>query len=183
MTWSTVTNPGQIFGDLPHTPGRFYDSRVNTTVGTVAMAANTLYGVPFYVPNGSTYTGLVAEVTTTVAAATIRMGIYQDSQGAPSTLILDAGTVSAVTTGGKTIAISQYLPAGWFWLAAVSNTIPNVRCIATTNALPTLGFSSGTDTSFHVGYSVAFSFAALPNPFTGGGALMASHAPRLMLGL
>lgn len=180
--WNTTSNPGQVFGDIPHIAGRFYDSRVNTTVGTIALAANTLYGVPFYVPQGNTYTALACEITTTQANSTVRMGIYNDGGGVPSTLVLDAGTVSAITTGGKTISISQYLPAGWYWLAAVSNTIPNVRAIVTTNALPSLGFSSGTDTVFHVGYSGAFTFGALPTPFTTG-ALMASHAIRLMLGL
>jgi len=59
---------------------------------------------------------------TTVAGATIRMGIYNsDSSGFPGTLLIDAGTVDAsTTTGYKSIAVNVTLPTGRFWIAGVS---------------------------------------------------------------
>lgn len=179
-----ITNPlGTTFGDLPHASGRFYDSRIQSAFTTVALSANTLYGVPFYVPNTTTYTAIVVEVTTLAGGKSVRLGIYNDSNGTPGTLVLDAGTVSAATTGGKTITISQQLTTGWYWLAAVSDGTPSLRALSQSNALPSLGFTSGTDVTNHVGWSVSFTFAALPSPFTGGGALLTTAPPRILLGV
>jgi hypothetical protein len=53
----------------------------------------------------------------------VRLGIYNNSAGAPSTVVLDAGTVSA--TAASTfyqITIDQQLDQGWYWLAANTQT-------------------------------------------------------------
>lgn len=183
MTWSAPTVIGQLFGDVPHVSGRFYDSRMHSTLTTLTTAANTLYAVPFYVPRTVTYTSITIEVTTLASGKSIRMGIYTDSSGVPNTLVLDAGTISTTTTGAKTITISQSLSAGWYWLAGVGDGTPGVRAASQTTALGSMGFTSGTDTTYHVGFSVAFTYAALPTPFTGGGTLMTTAAPRFMLGV
>jgi len=68
------------------------------------------------------------------------LGIYADTQGKPSTLLLDAGTVSATVAGTVyAVTISQSLSAGIYWLAA------NSQLAATTNTFYT---SSGGSTSF-----------------------------------
>lgn len=182
MSWNVPTPTGSVFGDIPHVTGRFYDSRINSTTTTFTTAANTLYAVPFYVPVAVTYTSITIEVTTLAGGKSLRLGIYTDSTGVPNTLVVDAGTVSAATTGAKTITISQALSAGWYWLAMVGDGTPGVRALSQSSALGSMGFTSGTDTTYHVGFSVAFTYAALPTPFTGGGTLMTTAAPRLMLG-
>ena len=180
--WKISESLGIMRGATPHASGRYYDSRLSTGYTTLAISANTLYAIPFLVPKTQTYTVISLEVTTLAAAKSIRMGIYTDTNGAPDALVLDAGTVSVATTGSKTISISQSLSAGWYWLVVVSDGTPTVRATSQT-AIGMLGFTSGTDTTIHVGFSVAFTYAALPNPFTGGGALMTGTAPRLMLGV
>jgi len=163
-----------------HVAGRFYTNFVETQTGTQAVSANTLYGIPFFVPTPTTYTTIAIEVSTAVAG-NCRLGIYNDSAGAPGSLVLDAGTVSTGTTGLKTIAISQLLNPGWYWLAAVFDAAPTVRAASQTNALRMLGHTSGTDTTAHVGVSVAFTYAALPTPFTGGSVLATIAMPRVMV--
>jgi hypothetical protein len=56
------------------------------------------------------------------SGAVIRLGIYSPSSstGLPSTLVLDAGTVDATSTGYKQITISQSLNAGHYYLCALS---------------------------------------------------------------
>jgi len=183
MTWETRNQLGTVYGDLPHVSGRFYDSRIQSAFTTFTLTVNTLYAVPFYVPVATTYTTLAVEVTTLSVGKSVRLGIYNDSTGVPGSLVLDAGTISTTTTGAKTITISQLLAAGWYWLAAVcDSSVPVLRALSQTNALPAMGYTSGTDTTNHVGFSVAFTFAALPSTFTGGGAVMTTAAPRIMLG-
>lgn len=184
MTWDVTAPIGITLGSLPHVSGRFYDSRIHTTLTTFTVTVNVLYGMPFYVPTTTTYTAISIEVTTLSVGNHCRLGIYNDSTGAPGGLVLDAGTILTTTTGGKSIVISQSLSAGWYWLALVSDSsVPVLRAYSQTNALAALGYTSGTDTTNHVGVSVAFTYAALPNPFTAGSALMTTAAPRVMLGV
>ena len=57
--------------------------------------------------------------------STVRLGIYNETNGLPSTVLLDAGTVSA--TAASTIyeiTISQSLNPGFYWLAVVQQSAP-----------------------------------------------------------
>jgi hypothetical protein len=55
--------------------------------------------------------------------AAVRLGIYANSNGKPTTVVLDAGTVSC-TAASTTyeITINQTLAEGWYWLAFNSQT-------------------------------------------------------------
>jgi len=169
---------------LPHAAGLYYGSQLGVGgLTTVAHTLNTLFGCPFFVPVITTYTSIVCEVTT-LSAGNLRMGIYRDSTSAPGTpgaLVLDAGVVSTGTTGAKSITISQSLDPGWYWLASVSDASATLRAYTAANSLHWLGFTSATDTNVHIGRSVAFTYAALPDPFTGGSALVTGNFPRVML--
>jgi hypothetical protein len=168
---------------LPLSTGRYYSNPATNALTTLTLSTNTLYAIPILLPELHTATSINIEVTTQSAGNNLRMGIYADLSGVPDTLLLDAGTVSLTGTGNKAITISQSMPMNWYWLALVANGAAAVRALSQTNAMPMLGFSSGTDTTFHVGWSVAFTYAALPSTFTGGGALMSGAAPRLLLGI
>ena len=91
------------------------------TVGTLAQTCFT----PIYVP--ACTVDRIAITTQTVAALankTCRLGIYNNTNGAPSTVLLDAGTVSATASNTVyEITISQALTAGWYWLAANMQTV------------------------------------------------------------
>lgn len=88
---------------------------------TSTQTANRLYFVPFVVPKTQTYTKIIIAVGTS-NAGNARLGIYNDTDGVPSTLVVDGGTVSTGTTGEKTVTISQSLTAGVYWLACVFDT-------------------------------------------------------------
>ena len=91
------------------------------TVGTLSQTCFT----PIYVP--ACTVDRIAITTQTVAALankTCRLGIYNNTNGAPSTVLLDAGTVSATASNTVyEITISQALTAGWYWLAANMQTV------------------------------------------------------------
>ena len=168
----------------PHVSGRFYDSIIATgATTTLVLSVNTLYGVYFTVPKRATYVVLQLEVSSAAAAGKLlRLGIYNDSDGVPGSLVLDGGTVLADATGSRSVVISQVLNPGGYWLAVVSDGTPTVRANNLTSGAHWHGFTSGTDVTVHMGWSVAFTFAALPTPFTAGGALMTVSAPKIQIG-
>jgi hypothetical protein len=75
---------------------------------------------------GSTFSG----------TATVRLGVYNNSGGKPSTVKFDAGTVSCTASSNTfTITISETLDAGWYWLAHCTQ-----GAAATNNFVSSTGF-------------------------------------------
>lgn len=163
--------------------GRLYTSSLATGATTTLAATNDiLYACPIIISSAITITSIGIEVTT-FAAGNVRVGIYTNTAGMPDALLVDSGALSTGTSNGfKSAVISQSLTLGLYWIAGVFSATPTVRAITTVNSLHHLGFSSGTDTAVHTGVSVAFSYAALPNPFTGGAALHTGNFPRFLIG-
>jgi len=185
--WTRYRQEGYALVHPKHISGRYYQTSLGVgALTTTALAANTLYATPIFIPALNTYTGIALEITV-ASAGNFRFGIYNDGGGVPTSLVVDAGTLAHTLTGSKESAISQALPPGWYWLALVASTTPTVRTVAVAPSLPWLGYTSGTDPASggtsrnYVGWSVAFTYAALPNPFTAGGALMTTAVARLML--
>lgn len=81
-----------------------------------------MYYMPLWVPKALTADRIAVKVETSGSAgAVLRLGIYAASPTTrkPDSLVLDAGTVDATSTGQKEITISQALTAGLYWLACV----------------------------------------------------------------
>jgi len=101
----------------------YYKSPIFTS--TASSAASTSYGhfVPFYVHETTTFDRIAVQVTTGVAASTIKLAVYDsNADGRPSALVVDAGTVSGATSGFKAATISQTLSAGLYWLVGIPST-------------------------------------------------------------
>jgi hypothetical protein len=89
------------------------------------MTVNTTSFSPFYVPVSTTFDRIAIRTESTFSgSAVVRLGIYNnDSNDRPSTVLLDAGTVApAAASTNYEITINQTLSAGWYWLAANSQT-------------------------------------------------------------
>lgn len=157
------------------TLNQWYTAPVTGTALTVGTpVANTMYALPFVVAKTTTIDQMAINVTTAGAASTPRVGIYADNGNMyPGALIVDAGTQAAGTTGIKTYVtgLPVTLDPGLYWLVYLTNaTAPAIRTFAVASLLPVLGFSSALGTAPNLGWSVAFTFAALPATFTAGGA-------------
>lgn len=105
-------------GAVPLHSGFLYGSPAEQIVDNPATQ-NMLSAVPVVVPNACVANSLGVMVGTPAAANVFRLGIYADNVGVPGALILDAGTVSAATSGFKQLAIAQALAPGVYWLAGV----------------------------------------------------------------
>lgn len=147
--------------------GRYYTSLGYYSSTDGSIASGNLICTPFMVPTSVTLTAIGVNVTTVGVNA--RLGIYNFVNGLPTTLVLDAGTVSVATSGEKEIAISQLLPAGMYALgiifsATTSVSIVDADCSGVTNYF--IGSSNGLMGSTTCGVAMSTSFGALPATFT-----------------
>lgn len=114
----TTNIPAQVYP--PFVSGSYYRSDIPAASATANL--NTLYLLPFYVGKTTTFDRIACYVTTFSTGGDNRLGIYKDTNGTPSTLILDAGTVAVTAVGLYEITVSLTLTPGWYWLAACAQT-------------------------------------------------------------
>ena len=119
---------------------------VTATTTTATMATNTTYYTPIFI-SGSFSLDRISLLTSATfsGTASVRLGIYADTAGKPSTLILDAGTVAPTASStAYSITISQTISAaGVYWLAINSQTIATVNSYAAGSVIT----MSGTPTT------------------------------------
>lgn len=129
---------------------------------TMTPTASNLYYQPFYLPK-MTIDRIAIEITTG-AAGLARLGLYNNANGGPTSLILDAGTVDTTNIAVVEATISALtLPDDWVWAAVVFNATPVVRAGSADNSW-ILGATNTTQGRSSL--STGFAFAALPNPAT-----------------
>lgn len=106
-----------------------------------------IYYAIILVPAKITYNTIRMSVRLSGSAAgqVCRLGLYNNSNGKPTSLLADYGTVSTVGGGSKDIAINQTLEAGWYWMAAVSDVSTAVVCryTSSTDLTSILGSAGG----------------------------------------
>jgi hypothetical protein len=125
----------------PYVAGRYYTSPISP-IKTLAStsAVNTTYYAPIYIRENVTADRILTVTGSTFSGTnSVRLGIYNNSNFTPTTVLLDAGTVAtSVSTTAYEITISQALTPGWYWLAA------NTVTAATTNTFQSWSSQTGT---------------------------------------
>ena len=151
----------------------WYEARNAGQILTSLYSLNRLIVFPVFIQESITLDRIAVECTAAVASSTFRLGIYNsNADGEPSSLLLDAGTVSTATIGLKAITISQSLSAGLYYLAygqqggatnatmrAYHNVIGNWSPIASTTQ---------QGSSYVTGYNQDSVTGAFPSTFTTG---------------
>jgi hypothetical protein len=175
--------------------GRYYSQPGVVTFGTANTAGyvhELTAALPIFVPgpNGSAIDELGMEIFTTgTAGGLIRLGIYDDFEGQPWDLILDAGTIDIGYSGWQHVDVALRL-RGWAWLAAVLDDAAVFANFygATTN-LNTNGRIRLEDTTARAGFMVSgareLQQVGLPARFPLRGdysaSLSSDYVPRLMV--
>jgi len=112
-------------------PSTYYITTPYASHTNIAATQSRTNYIPIYVPVTTSFDRIAILTGTNLSGtATIRMGIYANNTatGQPSTLILDAGTVTASTINTIVqITISQSLSAGFYWLAMNTQTAAAVN--------------------------------------------------------
>jgi hypothetical protein len=98
-----------------------------STAPVSGVGAGPLIFAAIYNPETITYNGIACKVSATPIAQNVRLGLYNcdTSEGVftPTSLVVDAGTVSCATTGDKVAAASFELTEGWYMTAFVADTL------------------------------------------------------------
>lgn len=119
-TLLTYTGPSFYYTS---TGSRYNHAAGGQANGTFTPSNERAYFSRFYIPIPLTINRMTANVTTAAAGALIRLGIYTcDADGFPESLVLDAGTADASTTGIKDITVSQALNVGWYFYVYVGQS-------------------------------------------------------------
>lgn len=171
--------------------GHFYGSPSDAAAAITAIPTNTLFAMPFFLPQAATFDRIGCFVVAAGNADTVvRMGIYNDDApgggavGGPGTLVLDAGNLAiAAGINGQTSVINQALVAGRYWLAIVARSAVSTPTLVGQSTFWLDGIAGSHFRIPHntgmatlgappsVGYSVAGVVGALPSPW---GALVES---------
>lgn len=164
---SQIILAGRRYGPLTTISG-------NPPATPVEMVANRLYAVPFHCPQDASFDEVGFTVSTAVAGAAVRAGIYASGPaGIPDALVADLGAVDASAVGFRPRTISQTLPRGRYWLAGASNVVGLFieTVVATTGTTAILGHPSTSGnfprSSLFRAAELAAGFTTLPTTFGG----------------
>ena len=161
-----------------HISGRYYRTLTNITPIASTYSTNVTRYTPIFIPSTTTYDRIAIRTASTFSGtASGRLGIFNNLNGKPDTVLLDAGTVS-ITAAATVyeITINQTLAAGFYWLAfnsitaATANTyfaadstgaaVSYMYSFSTlSSAAPAIGFTASEDasSSFTTASSPSFS--------------------------
>jgi len=152
---------------------------VSTAASTTSPAANTLWALPFLVSKTTKFDTISFFVTTLAVGKFARAGIYRDNGNLyPGVLVFDTGAIATDTATVKDTTITsglQVLSAGLYWLAWETDAGATLQILTFTGVgqlWGILGLPSGLNQVASYGYSVAHTFGALPDPYTGSATLL-----------
>lgn len=173
---SILFHPGMQSGRLYTAPG------TDGNGSSQSFATGTIWAIPFYCPQVQTFT----QISVDQFAANgnhAHMGVYNNSNGQPSTLLIDCGQITFTGAFGLASLTGQTinLNPGWYWLAITIDATFNMVTMGTgiTNWLR--GVTSGNIANNSNNVSGTFAYAALPNNFPTIVELNAA-VPKLWLG-
>lgn len=108
--------------------GRSYNVRTTGTNGSGSFnpSANTITLYPFIPANTLTISNLQANIVTATTSGLLRILVYSDSNGVPSSKLIESTSLDCSTTGTKTYTISYTFTAGTvYWLGYYANAALN----------------------------------------------------------
>lgn len=164
--------------------GSYYSAKSNTnTIGSSTRTTNQVSFTPFFVERTQSFDRIAIRSGSGLTGnVTIRLGIYNNLNKQPSTVVLDAGTVvaSAATTI-YAITINQSLSAGWYWLAAV------VQATTGTSSLQTIAdissFDQALTTATWNGFTPSWTQAGVSGAFATATSLSGAASSQIQVGL
>jgi len=193
--WITIENspptPSDYF--IRGSTARWYGSNVNQ-VGTSILpsAVSTLRATPWIISQPMRIDKMSAEISTAgnPTSNLCRIGIYRDNGNVyPDQLVAGTGSTEFADTalGVKSIAVSPItLQPGLYWHAwtcgTAGTTQPTFRAVGVSAVPPVLGIANTMGT---VGagtfYTVAFTYAVMPDTFPAGATITSGVAPTMIL--
>lgn len=103
--------------------GRYYTPNLLSTTSSATLSISRLYLAPMYFPRTRSVDRIGINVATAGGAGSVaRLGLYNadPDTNLPTTVLLDASTVTIASTGAKEATINQSL-SGFVWLAVTGS--------------------------------------------------------------
>jgi hypothetical protein len=170
-----VLLPGRLFHSA-----NYYPPMLHSTDANMSPTQDVEYCCRFEVGAATTFDRIGLQIVTNIATAVVRLGIRSDDGTCyPSTLVLDAGTIDAATTGFKTITISQLLAPGRYWVSATMQVTTGVAWISR-GVDPMIGYTSGNTTNACT-FSQSSITGALPASFSATVTTLNSNGPKILM--
>lgn len=145
------------------TPSLSWDGASNAQ----ALGANVIWYVPFVVATTITVDRILADVTTAVAASSLRLGVYaMDLTGQPTgAALIDSGALASTSTGKKEATVSATLTPGRYLACALTDSAVSIRSAIARGAPGEINASVfGAGTGVVLGLRrVAQTYGALPS--------------------
>lgn len=168
VTMSAYASDFPTLDAYPMIAGQFYSDPNGVGVSTTTPTSGRLEMRPFPVGVTGAVDQLAAECAVT-GTCQYRLGIYDSDTktGMPRNLIVDAGVVSATSTGARTLTVSLTLTPGLYWLAALSETpgTGTFRSWSTQTVAGRLGWSAVVSGSMYTELvATGVSSGAMPSP-------------------
>jgi hypothetical protein len=150
----------------------WYEARNGATLSLQAYTLNRQYFYALFISETISIDRIGVECTTLSASTTWRIGIYNsDSDGLPSTVLLDAGTVDTSSTGLKAITVSQTINPGLYYISGCwqgGTVSPSMRSLSNLSGdwAPVAG-TAQLQNNYNTGYFVdgtSGAFATVSSP-------------------
>jgi|GEM_PF-1761153 len=155
-------------------------------ISQTAITVDRIIATPFVVARKMTVDRIAFDTANSDTGKAVRLGIYNNGTNLyPGTLLIDGGATATIESAGTfTVTISQQLTPGLYWLAAVTNgSSVQTRLIISAYTILGVDASPADQASNQTGWTVAQTYGALPNPFTGGGTMLTQHLKLIHLRL
>lgn len=176
---------GSGFSPLPYITNNYYGSPMNAARSTSTFSAGITSYSPFFVRENRTFNRIAMSTSSLFSGtASVRLGIYNQSNGVPSTVLLDAGLVApAAASTVYEITISQALTPGWYWLAANTVTAATTNSLSsvTGSAFPNAADLGATSATANMSVSYLQTVSAASSFATAIGVLSNSAVPSITL--
>lgn len=146
--------------------GRLYNARTTGTNGSGNFnpSANTITLYPFIPVNTLTVSNLQVNVSVATASGLLRILVYSDLNGVPSSKLLESTSLDVSTTGVKTYTASYTFTAGTtYWLGYYANAALNAMSSVPGAELTPIAANAGGFTSASLTVTAAATFPTAPS--------------------
>ena len=146
--------------------GRLYNARTTGTnsSGNFNPSANTITLYAFIPANTLTVSNLQVNVSTATASGLIRILVYSDLNGVPSSKLLESTSLDVSTTGVKTYTASYTFTAGTtYWLGYYANAVLNAMSSVPGVELTPISANAGGFTSASLTVTATATFPTAPS--------------------
>lgn len=161
------------FSNFGYSTGRWYSglSGGSYSTGALASGGTTLYVMPFYISERTTFTDVGVWLTAVGTATAMHMGIYAGKPKTGASITLVAGTdvtISTLTAGAQnsgTFTAPVTFDKGWYGIAIFANGSVTVNTLANGMAAYYVGEQDLNTSSSKLGVT-GQTYGALPSPIT-----------------